>query len=357
MGQSVVGSGRNRKEVIVNARFRGQRVTGVQRYAHEVTRRLRSHLRCVEPRSSTNGISGHLWEQVVLPIHVGRHALLWSPANVGPISVRRQVVTIHDVAPLDHPEWFQPHFARWYGWLIPRLARRVRRIITVSEFSKIRIVDHAQVDAEKVTVIPNGVGPEYQEIEEGARKEVLKRLGIRRPYFLVLGSLAIQKNIEGVLEAWTRVREELEDAQLLIVGQQPTTATSVQVDRLINDRVVYLGYAASEDLPALYSGSVAYVNVSFYEGFGLPILEAMACGAPCIVSDIAPFREVVGDAAVYVDPSNPGDIAEAMTNLAQNSLAANALKYRGLQRARLFRWEKTAQRTLTILLEELEREA
>jgi hypothetical protein len=130
----------------------------VQRYTRELCRRLNGRIRVVFPERALHGITGHLWEQMVLP-GILKGSLLWSPANIGPLTVSRQVLTIHDLASLDHPEWFDRRFSKWYRSIIPLLARRVRRVITVSEFSKQRLVELTHIPESHVSAIPKRCGP------------------------------------------------------------------------------------------------------------------------------------------------------------------------------------------------------
>jgi len=146
--------------IALKARFRSHRPTGMQRYALELSSRFAAYLDPLVPERPLKGPSGHLWEQLYLPAAVGGR-LLWSPNNTGPLAVAKQVCTIHDLIPLDHPEWFSRKFSQWYRWLLPRLAKRVRQIIAISEFTKCRIVELLGVPPEKIAVIPNGVNARF----------------------------------------------------------------------------------------------------------------------------------------------------------------------------------------------------
>ena len=146
--------------IALNARFYAHRPTGMQRYAIELFRRFANQLDPLRPAMALRGPAGHLWEQVYLPSAV-RGRLLWSPNNTGPLAIARQVCTIHDLIPIDRPEWFNPRFAQWYQWLLPRLARRVQHIIAISEYTKQRVIERLRVPASKITVIPNGVDERF----------------------------------------------------------------------------------------------------------------------------------------------------------------------------------------------------
>src|SRR6266849_1151865 len=164
-------------QIALNARFHSHQPTGMQRYALELSRRFADYLDPLTPSRPLRGPSGHLWEQLYLPSAV-RGRLLWSPNNTGPLAISKQVCTIHDLIPLDHPEWFNQRFARWYAWLLPRLAKRVQRIIAVSEFTRQRIVELLGVPTEKVAVIPNGVDAHFSARDPQEIAAARRALGI-----------------------------------------------------------------------------------------------------------------------------------------------------------------------------------
>src|SRR6267154_3859549 len=270
----------NSRGIVVNLRSQGAGLTGVQRYSQELCARLNRGIDTVTPRRPLHGIAGHLWEQTGLPVRVATR-LLWSPANTGPLAVERQVLTIHDVAPLDHPEWFESKFATWYGWMIPALARRVRCLITVSEFSKRRLVLNTGIDESRVHVIPNGVSERFHPRNIDTIREVLTRLRVpTERYVLTLGSIEPRKNLSRLLEAWRISAPRLPDDVWLVIAGAQGKGHIFAMTQLgeIPLRVYSTGFVQDEDLPALYSGAMAMVYPSIYEGFGLPVLEAMAAG-------------------------------------------------------------------------------
>src|SRR5580704_5775802 len=167
----------------VNLRTLGYHITGVQRYLLGLLRHLPASLDSVKPSQALLGIKGHLWEQFYLPTQL-QNRLVWSPGNTGPLGVSRQVLTVHDAATLDHPEWFERKFALWYNALLPRLVRKVRAIITVSHFSKERIVQLTNVQPERVHVIPNGVEPRFRPANPETINQVRTRFELTNPYLL-----------------------------------------------------------------------------------------------------------------------------------------------------------------------------
>ena len=329
-----------------------QRVTGMQRYAREIVARLGNRVELVEPSRAGHGIRGHLWEQVGLPCRL-RHSLLWSPCTTGPLGVSSQVVTIHDCAFRDRAECFTPRFAAWLQWLVPRLARRVRQILTVSQFSKDRVADICRVPPDKIHVVHNGVDPRFRPATAEEIAAARKRFGLPENYVLSVGSLEPRKNLPRLLEAWKQIAQQLisnrpPNPKLVLVGSTAAVFASAKLEAP-DESVVLTGYVPDEMLPALYSGAAAFVYPSLYEGFGLTVLEAMACGTPIICSSTTSLPEVAGDAAVLVDPNDVAAIGQAIQNLLTDEHLCNSLRSRGLARAQQFTWDRATAETWQVL--------
>jgi glycosyltransferase involved in cell wall biosynthesis len=340
--------------VAVNARFHVHRRTGMERYAYEVTSRLVGKVREIRPERALKGSAGHLWEQCYLPT-LAAGSLLWSPNNTGPVITRRQVCTIHDIIPIDHPEWFSKAFAAWYRWLLPTLARSVQHLVAVSEFTRSRIIDAFGVKPEKVSVVLNGIGPEFTPRTDEEIERVKTRLGLPpKPYVLYVGSIEPRKNLPRLLTAWTHVQRKCTDIQLVVTGLNKGGSKVfrvVPIDKLPSG-VFFTGYVEDADLPALYSGATIFVYPSLYEGFGLPPAEAMACGTPVITSYGTSLSEVVGPAALLVDPENPEAIADAILRAASSESLRAELRRAGFARARRFNWDDATTQTWGILSRE-----
>lgn len=329
--------------IALNARFKGRALTGVERYACEIASRM-ENLRWIAPRANASGLRGHAWEQTVLPWSVGKE-LLWSPCNTGPLAVRNQVVTIHDCAFLDDPACFSRAFAAWYGWLMPRLAKRVRKIITVSRFSRERILECLGISPEKVAVIYNGVDTAFRPHEESERAAVRMRLRLPERFVLSVGSNAPRKNLARLLEAWELLAPHQPDTSLVLVGAPNSNVFGKTLSGVAPPRTIWTGYLDHTDLPAVYSAATAFVFPSSYEGFGLPILEAMACGTPVASSSAASMPEVAGNAAHYFDHDSAESIAEGICDLLDQESLRRELSERGLVRAAEFTWDRAAQDT------------
>jgi glycosyltransferase involved in cell wall biosynthesis len=336
----------------VNVRAARTGVGGVQRYIGELSARLSAHVQPIAPGASIPGPVGHLWEQLVLPLRVRRRAL-WSPANVGPLAVGRQVLTIHDAAVFDHPEGFTRSYARWYRALLPRLVRRVARIIAVSEFTRSRVIETMGAAPERVVVVHNGVAPAATPLDPGIASAAYARHRIApNRYVLAVGTLEPRKNLATLVHAWARVAARAPgDVHLVVVGGAGSRRVFAAQDLPTAPRVVLTGALAADELEALYRGAVAFVNVSFYEGFGLPVLEAGARGIPVIASDIPAFREVLGDSAVFAEPSDPDSIGTAILELLLDETRRDELRQLAIRNAARFSWDTAARQTLAVLRE------
>lgn len=340
-------------KVFINTRVLSSTLSGVQRYTLELLNRLQSELQPIAPKKPLHGIAGHIWEQFVLPTRL-RGNLLFSPSNTGPLIEERQVVTIHDITPLEHPEWLNPRFAKWYQFLIPRLVHKARRIIAVSNFTKSRICEVTSVQPDKVVVIYNGVDERFRpkSSEEIARTKDTFGISNFR-YILTVATIEPRKNLQRLLEAWDAWHVNLpQDIWLVIAGAKGKDL--VFRDAVFNrlpPKVCMIGHVSDEHLPALYSGALAFIYVSLYEGFGLPPLEAMACGTPVLTSNVTSLPEVVGDAAFTVNPYDIDAIAEGIKRLVEDDNLRKELSQKGLARAKLFSWERTAEVTWSVLKE------
>ncbi len=336
--------------IVINARFVARRVTGVERYGREVARRLGEGARWVAPSARWPGWAGHVWEQFFLPGAVRGGEVLWSPANTGPLRVRNQVVTIHDLAVLDHPEWFRPGFVLWYRVMWPLLARRVRRIITVSAFSAARIRARLGVAAERVVVISNGV--DTARFRPAARAQVARvrrKYALEGAYLLFVGSLQPRKNLSRLLAAWERVRRAVADVALVLAGVPGPVFRRQPLGAVPGVRVV--GYVPDADLPALYSAALGLVQPSLYEGSALTALEALACGCPVLCSNIPALAEVVADAGLLFDPRDTAGMAGALLAFLRDGELQEKMRRAGRPRAQRFSWDTTARQVSNLLHE------
>lgn len=326
--------------IAINGRFLTRRITGVERYAHEISRRLPEPKHFVSPKKPLGQISGHLWEQLILPSQLHPGEVLWSPANTSAWTVSDQVVTLHDASVFDHPEWFKASFAAWtrLSWKI--LVKRAKAIITVSEFSYERLKHHLKIPKEKIHVIYNGVGKPFEPQAQPRIEDIKQKYGIKKPYFLFVGTNEPRKNLEALLKAWGLAK--LHTHELFLASTAGNVFATVKYAAITH-------HVHDEDLPGLYAGATAFINPSLYEGFGLTMLEAMACGTPVIGSNRGAFPKVFRDAFIPIHPNNTVQLAEAMKTIIEDRLLANSLREKGLKKAGELSWNKSAANTFKIL--------
>jgi glycosyltransferase involved in cell wall biosynthesis len=293
--------------------------------------------------------------QVEIAILARRHRLrlVHDPTGTAPLALvdAHRVVTIHDAIPYVHGETSTLlDRAIQRAWL-PSMARRVDRVVTDSENSKQDLVRHLRLDPEQVTVIPPGVGPAFRPVPSVEAEPILRRYGIRSPYLLCVGSIEARKNLSRLLEAFAEVHASAPEWSLAVVGARKWKFGPVleTLDRLrLGDAIRFTGYVDDRDLPALYGGAGAFVFPSLYEGFGLPVIEAMACGTPVITSTSSSLPEVAGSAALLVDPRDVTALAEAMYRVLMDDALAGRLREDGINRARRFTWDRTGHATVDL---------
>jgi len=349
--------------------------TGTERYSLEITRALiaagiddRFVLYFNQPPSSGLLPRGGRVEWRVIPSRrlwtVGRLSrevlirppdVLFVPAHSLPPLVRgRSVATIHDLGylafPDEHPpatRFLRDRANRWS-------ALRATRVVAISEATWRDLVRHYQTPPGKIDVVHHGLDPAFRPIRDRARLDAVRaRYGLDQPYLIFVGTLQPRKNLERLLLAFDRVVGRApRPLQLALVGKigwQEERFRRALARMRAPERVRVLGYVPDADLPTLLSGALALAFPSLYEGFGLPALEAMACGAPVLASSTSSLPEVVGDAGLLVDPLDVDAIADGLERLVSDPDLRATLTARGLQRAAGFTWERAARATLAVL--------
>jgi len=294
-------------------------------------------------------LSAELRRRPVDVLHVQFTAPPFAPCPV--------VTTIHDLSFEHLPETFKRRSRAQLRLTVRRTARKAALIVTLSEFSRRDIIETYAVDPERVIVTPAAAPALFKPIvDETELEKVRERYGIGTNYLLSLGSIQPRKNLMRLIEAFQWLRKSRPDdkpPQLVIAGKRGWLDEEVfraaQQDGL-NESVKFIGYVPEEDLPALYSGAMCFVYPSYFEGFGLPVLEAMQCGVPVITSKDPALMEVTGDAAIHVDAADTGAWTEAMRSILSVD-DASSRRAAGLKRAAEFSWHNTAVRTREVLEE------
>lgn len=273
------------------------------------------------------------------------------------------VTTVHDIGALVHPEWYTPQVVERQREMSRRSAGRADALITVSEFTRREFLRLFEIDRGRIHVVPNGVSSDFRPLPRARARALLERAGVTAPYLLFVGTRERRKNLPGLIEIFARVAEEVPELELQVVGMRPwaeargVTGVEAWTGKELEERVRELGLADRIRFPgkvplqllrAFYSGARAFVYASLYEGFGLPVLEAMACGSAVVAADRSAVPEVVGDAGLLADPEDPDAFAsEVLRVLSDDDLTAS-LRERGVRRAAEFGWDRTARRTLEV---------
>ena len=287
-------------------------------------------------------------------VHVQYTAPLGCPVPV--------VVSVHDVSFLVHPEYFPKLRALQLRWTVARTIRCATRILTVSDFSRDSIVAaYGEECASKIVVVPNGAGSGFRPISrEGAAVTVRARLGIDKPFLFSVGDLQPRKNQIGLIRAFAELVEAHPQFthQLVFAGKDTWFSPKVREAARqsgVADRIHFAGFVSDEDLLQLYNACDLFVFPSFYEGFGLPVLEAMACGRAVACARTSSMPEVADGAGIMFDPNSSREMVRAMADLLLDAELRARMERLGLQRAARFSWRTTAQRTLEVYREVAER--
>ena len=263
----------------------------------------------------------------------------------------RRVLSIHDAIAFQLPEAYPLLNNLLHRWYVPRTLPNVDAVITHSAHAKGDLEQFLHLSPDRIHVVSPGVSEVFRQAPDESPAEVAARHGLRQPYVLNVGVKQARKNLPGLLAAFAQLNARLPGYQLALVG--PTLWRHGDLRETIgtlglNGAVRVLGFVPDEDLRALYSQANVFVFPSLYEGFGLPVLEAMSCGVPVVCSNTTSLPEVGGDVAVLVDPRDPAAIARAMEEVLTDPELASSLRARGRERAREFTWDRYADSTMRV---------
>lgn len=279
--------------------------------------------------------------------------LLHSPDFIPPaFGARRYVITVHDLNFLYYPQFLTPESRRYYAGQIEWAVRRADHVLADSEATRRDLIQLLGVPPDRVTTVHLAADPAFRRLPTAAVRPTLARYGLEPGYLLFVGTLEPRKNLPGLFAAYRILLDRgVTDVPLVVVGGRGWLCeqTFASVDKLgLTDRVRFLYDVPSADLPALYNGAVLLALPSFYEGFGLPALEAMACGTPVVASNRGSLPEVVGEAGVQVDPEDAEGIAEGLAAVLEDPVLRQRLVAMGQARAAEFSWQRTAKETLAV---------
>jgi glycosyltransferase involved in cell wall biosynthesis len=351
----------------INGRFLSQRVTGVQRYAREVVANIDAQLvdtnaravicapeiagadkfadmefKALKHAGPSRG-RGVVWEQLSLPQH--RQGPLLNLCNMAPIAVQNQVVCLHDLNTFLNPESYSASFRLFYRLMTPLIARRAARITTVSNFSARMIEHHLGVKRSDIRVLGNG--HEHVLRWDASASSIFDVHPARRPYVLLIAHSAKHKNVGFILG----LADALDNLGVDVWVAGASSGIYSAIDDKTAPNVKRLGYVSDDDLAALYSNAMCLAFPSLTEGFGIPLVEAMALRCPIVASTRASMPEVCGDAALLADPEDAGAWIAHFTELARSSSLRSELVDKGARRVLDFSWVETAKGYRDMLLE------
>ena len=279
-----------------------------------------------------------------------RAALLHVPGFDGPVrSAIPVVLTLHDLIGMLFPQNFPPVSRLYWSKWLPFTAQFARRIIADSDCTRRDIMRLLHIPAERICVIPLGVDARFQPQSNDAIRKVREQYSLQTEYILYVGTLEPRKGVDTLIDAFGRL-DEGHAHELVIAGKKGWYWDAIlkRIKPELAARVRVLEYVPDDSLPALYAGAAAFAFASRYEGFGLPVLEAMACGTPVVCADSSSLPEVAGDAARLVPADDPESLARALQELMHDRARADSLRHKGVERARQFTWEKTARATIRV---------
>lgn len=292
------------------------------------------------------------WEQSVLPVLLRRLRadLLHAPAFVGPLlSSVPQVITVHDLSFLRYPAFFRPGNRLYLSTFTGMACRRADAVIAVSEFTAREVVELLGVPRERVVPIYHGVAPRFRPLPAAAVADFRRAHGLPDRFVLFMGTLEPRKNLIRLVRAFARLG--LPELHLIIAGAQGWYYHDIfaEVERLqLADRVHFPGFVAVDDQALWYNAACAFAYVSIYEGFGMPVLEALACGTPTLTSNTSSLPEAGGDAVLTCPPDDEEAMADALHRLVSDVALQEALRVQGLGHAGAFSWEATARQTIEV---------
>lgn len=344
--------------IVINTRFLTQKTTGVQRYAIEICKRLPVSVKnreivFVAPKTKLNKIEGlnirvqqignskgHLWEQLDLVRFLKKNnsPLLINFGGIGPIFYKNKITYLHDLAFKYYPETFSFTFQKMYNTFIPISTKNSKRVITVSNYVKQDIIRNYNIS--KVDVI------------YCSYSNIFKHLNLKREkIILAVSSLDPRKNFNRVIKAYKSLNT---DYKLVFVGAKSKAFSKVIIDNNIdNKNIIFTGYLSDNELVELYNKASVFIYASLFEGFGIPPLEAQACGCPCIVSNSTSMPEICNNAVIYCNPQSIEDIMNKIKFLLSNAEKRAELTKKGFENIKKYSWDTSTQNLLDIIKQEI----
>jgi glycosyltransferase involved in cell wall biosynthesis len=307
--------------------------------------------------SHENHPLGDLWEHFILPLRLKKFGveIFHGPASLIPFRKEnyRVVVTIHDLVAFLFPNTIPLKYGAYMRYLLRYAVRRADRIISVSAHTREDLIRILKVPPEKISVVHEAPTPLFRALDrQWAREQLQTRYGLKKKFIYHLGNIEPRKNLIVLLQAFGQVCRQINNEYVLVLSGQPGWLTG-SLQRFLarypfKERIIFTGYVPREDLPLFMNGAEMFVFPSLYEGFGLPVLEAMHCGTPVISSNRSSIPEIVGPAALLIDPEDPSALAEMIVYLIRHPDQREKMRALGLEQAARFTWEEAALKTLAV---------
>lgn len=342
--------------IYLNGRFLSQSITGVQRYAIELSMRIKKirgeEVTFLAPKNIIHkdlakdlnikvigSNTGFLWEQFDLPFYLNKRdsPLLVNFVGIGPVSYKNKLIFVYDLAFKHHPEWFSFGFRNLYNMLIPISLKNSVQIVTDSFFVKEDIINTYKINLKKIDVIYAAPSTKFK-----------NKNCVKEKFILTVSSIDPRKNLVRTIKAFNRLDS---DYKLIIVGKKNSSFSNVDIkDELLNEKIFFTGYIDDDELVNLYNRASIFIYPSLFEGFGIPPLEAQACGCPCIVSNTTSLPEVYLDSVSYCEPYSIKSISKSLVDLVNNKQRREDLVVKGFNNVDRYSWDKSAEEFENILI-------
>ena len=297
-----------------------------------------------------------VWDQVLLPLNIAREKIdvFLTPYFKAPLFLpSKMILIINDLIPLFFPEEHSPLGRLYFRFMSAAAARRATRIMTISEHSRGDIVKFLKLPADKIMVIHLGVEERFRS-SDIRKEEIRRKYSLPQKFILYVGNLSPHKNVRSLIKSYASLPFSLRENYKLVMGASRSGKYFSDIDKVIREMeltqdVLFTGFIEPKDLPSVYCMSSVFAYPSFYEGFGFPPLEAMACGCPVVSSNASSMPEILGDAALFFNPYHVEEISRAIRHMLEDENLRNRFRQKGLERAKLFTIEKMTSRMLDVL--------